>query len=111
MRDSDIDFSTVFIAPTDSPIHLLGDQKGTRFALGSRDSSHAAILPVHFLRAAGLDPEKDLKLVRFDTDSRDGKRIYFSNSLYGTWDAQFYPEGIRGWGAKVDALSGGGLKL
>jgi ABC-type phosphate/phosphonate transport system substrate-binding protein len=36
--------------------------------LGSRDSSHAAILPVHFLRAAGLDPDKDLTLVRFDTD-------------------------------------------
>jgi phosphonate transport system substrate-binding protein len=68
MRDSDIGFSTVFIARADSPIHSLADLKGTRFALGSRDSSHAAILPVHFLRAAGLDPDKDLKLVRFDTD-------------------------------------------
>src|SRR6516225_3840255 len=68
MRDSDVGFSTVFIARADSLIHSLGDLKGTRFALGSRDSSHAAILPVHFLRVAGLDPEKDLKLVRFDTD-------------------------------------------
>jgi phosphonate transport system substrate-binding protein len=68
MRDSDIGFSTVFIARADSPIHSLSDLKGARFALGSRDSSHAAILPVHFLRAAGLDPDKDLKLVRFDTD-------------------------------------------
>jgi phosphonate transport system substrate-binding protein len=68
MRDSDIGFSTVFIARADSPIHSLGDLKGARVALGSRDSSHAAILPVHFLRAAGLDPDKDLKLVRFDTD-------------------------------------------
>jgi selenium-binding protein 1 len=34
--------------------------------------------------------------------SRDGRRVYFSNSLYATWDAQFYPEGIRGWIAKVD---------
>jgi phosphonate transport system substrate-binding protein len=68
MRDSDIGFSTVFIARTDSPIHSLADLRGTRFALGSRDSSHASILPVHFLRAAGLDPDKDLKLVRFDTD-------------------------------------------
>jgi phosphonate transport system substrate-binding protein len=68
MRDSDIGFSTVFITRTDSSIHSLGDLKGTRFALGSRDSSHAAILPVHFLRAAGLDPDKDLKLLRFDID-------------------------------------------
>jgi methanethiol oxidase len=43
--------------------------------------------------------------------SRDGKRIYFSNSLYSAWDAQFYPEGIRGWVVKVDALADGGLKL
>jgi len=68
MRDSDIGFTTVFIARADSPIHSLSDLKGKRFALGSRDSSHAAILPVHFLREAGLDPEKDLNLVRFDND-------------------------------------------
>src|SRR5262249_27887706 len=33
--------------------------------------------------------------------SRDGRRVYFTNSLYSTWDAQFYPEGIRGWMAKL----------
>ena len=43
--------------------------------------------------------------------SRDGKRIYFSNSLYSSWAAQFYPDGIRGWVVKVDALADGGLKL
>jgi len=68
MRDSDVNFTTVFITRTDSPIHKLDDLKGKRFALASRDSSHAAILPVHFLRAGGLDPEKDLKWLRFDTD-------------------------------------------
>jgi phosphonate transport system substrate-binding protein len=68
MRDSDIGFTTVFIALTDSRIHSLGDLKDKRFALGSRDSSHASILPVHFLREAGLDPETDLNLVRFDAD-------------------------------------------
>ena len=34
--------------------------------------------------------------------SRDGKRVYFSNSLYSSWDEQFYPEGIKGWVAKAD---------
>jgi phosphonate transport system substrate-binding protein len=68
MRDSDVNFTTVFITRTDSPIHSLDDLKDKRFALASRDSSHAAILPVHFLRAAGLEPEKDLKVLRFDTD-------------------------------------------
>jgi phosphate/phosphite/phosphonate ABC transporter binding protein len=68
MRDSDVNFTTVFITQTDSPVHSLIDLKGKRFALASRDSSHAAILPVHFLREGGLDPEKDLKVLRFDTD-------------------------------------------
>ncbi|HZM93181.1 MAG TPA: selenium-binding protein SBP56-related protein [Vicinamibacterales bacterium] len=40
--------------------------------------------------------------------SRDGRRIYFTNSLYTPWDSQFYPAGVRGWIAKVDVPSGGG---
>jgi selenium-binding protein 1 len=43
--------------------------------------------------------------------SRDGRRVYFTNSLYSSWDAQFYPEGIRGWMVKADAGPDGGLKL
>lgn len=35
--------------------------------------------------------------------SRDGKRVYVSNSLYGAWDDQFYPEGVGAWLAKIDA--------
>jgi methanethiol oxidase len=41
--------------------------------------------------------------------SRDGKRVYFTNSLYSPWDEQFYPDGIRGWMAKVDVRPGGGI--
>jgi methanethiol oxidase len=41
--------------------------------------------------------------------SRDGKRIYFTNSLYGAIDGQFYPEGIDGWMVKLDADPNGGL--
>src|ERR1700733_10550644 len=26
--------------------------------------------------------------------SRDGKRVYWTNSLYSTWDNQFYPDGV-----------------
>jgi len=43
--------------------------------------------------------------------SRDGRRVYVSNSLYASWDAQFYPEGIRGWVAKLDADPAGGLSV
>jgi len=43
--------------------------------------------------------------------SRDGRRVYLTNSLYASWDAQFYPEGIRGWMAKVDANQEGGISV
>lgn len=42
--------------------------------------------------------------------SRDGKRIYLTNSLYSSWDDQFYHEGLDGWLAKIDADPGGGIK-
>ena len=43
--------------------------------------------------------------------SRDGKRIYLTNSLYAAWDAQFYPEGIDGWFVKLDAGADGSLTV
>jgi selenium-binding protein 1 len=41
--------------------------------------------------------------------SRDGKRVYFTNSLYIPWDEQFYPEGIKGWMVKLNAKPKGGI--
>jgi selenium-binding protein 1 len=43
--------------------------------------------------------------------SRDGKRVYVTNSLYRTWDDQFYPDGVKGWLAKVDVRPNGGIEL
>ena len=43
--------------------------------------------------------------------SRDGRRAYFTNSLYAPWDAQFYPEGIRSWMVKVNVNPQGGMQL
>ncbi|MBA2713925.1 MAG: selenium-binding protein, partial [Rubrobacteraceae bacterium] len=41
--------------------------------------------------------------------SRDGRRVYFTNSLYAPWDAQFYPEGIKGWMVQLNADPKGGI--
>jgi methanethiol oxidase len=41
--------------------------------------------------------------------SRDGRRVFFTNSLYGAVDPQFYPEGIEGWMVKLDVRPGGGI--
>jgi len=41
--------------------------------------------------------------------SRDGRRVYFTNSLYVPWDEQFYPEGVKGWMVKLNAKPDGGI--
>ena len=43
--------------------------------------------------------------------SRDGSRVYVTNSLYGSWDDQFYPDGVGAWMAKIDVAEGGGMTL
>ena len=42
--------------------------------------------------------------------SLDGERVYLTNSLYSTWDNQFYP-GIRGWMTKLDRQGDGTYAL
>jgi selenium-binding protein 1 len=44
--------------------------------------------------------------------SRDGRRVYLTNSLYGAWDDQFYPAGVGSWMVKIDAdPQAGGMTL
>jgi methanethiol oxidase len=42
--------------------------------------------------------------------SLDGRRLYVSNSLYSTWDNQFYP-GLRSWLLRVNCLPEGGMEI
>ena len=43
--------------------------------------------------------------------SRDGKRVYWTNSLYSTWDDQFYEDGVPGVEVMAHANASGGLDL
>jgi selenium-binding protein 1 len=43
--------------------------------------------------------------------SRDGKRVYWTNSLYSTWDDQFYPDGVPAAQVMAYADPNGGLTL
>lgn len=67
MRDSDLGWQTKIIAPTGT-LKSVADLRGKTLAIGSRDSGHAAILPVYFLAQQGLVEGKDYKTLRFDTD-------------------------------------------
>jgi ABC-type phosphate/phosphonate transport system substrate-binding protein len=68
MRDTDVEWWTEILVRTGGPIRQLSDLRGKRIALGSRDSGHAAILPVHFLAQQGLVEGRDYQSLRFDTD-------------------------------------------
>ena len=68
MRDTDIGWTTKIFAATGGPVTKLADLRNRTLALGSRDSGHSAILPVHFLEREGLAEEKDYRALRFNTD-------------------------------------------
>ena len=42
--------------------------------------------------------------------SLDGRRLYVTNSLYSTWDNQFYP-GLRSWLLRVNCHPDGGMEV
>ena len=68
MRDTDVGWMTKILAVRGGPVTTLADVRGRTLALGSRDSGHAAILPVHFLKREGLDETTDFATLRFDSD-------------------------------------------
>jgi ABC-type phosphate/phosphonate transport system substrate-binding protein len=65
MRDTDLAYSTVLVARKGSRLRSAADLTGRCLALGSRDSAHAAILPLHYLEKEGVT---GFDVVRFDTD-------------------------------------------
>lgn len=67
MRDSDRDFHAKVIVRRDAQIDALSDLHGKRLAVGSRDSTQARILPLHFLQQEGVDLGR-VKLIAFDSD-------------------------------------------
>src|SRR5439155_21826140 len=68
MRDTDLGWMTKIVAATGGPISILADLKNRTLALGSRDSGHAAILPVHFLEQQGMREGQDYRTLRFNSD-------------------------------------------
>lgn len=67
MRDSDRDFRCRVLARPQAGLRSIRDLAGRTLAVGSRDSTQARLLPLHFLRKEGVDLSK-VKLLIFDTD-------------------------------------------
>ena len=68
MRDTDLGWTTKIVAVSGGPVTVIGDLANRTLALGSRDSGHAAILPVHFLEREGLVEGRDYRTLRFNSD-------------------------------------------
>jgi len=68
MRDTDLGWMTKIVAVTGGAISTLADLENRILALGSRDSGHAAILPVHFMEQQGMREGRDYRTLRFDSD-------------------------------------------
>jgi ABC-type phosphate/phosphonate transport system substrate-binding protein len=68
MRDTDLGWMTKIVAVTGGPVATLADLGDRTLALGSRDSGHAAILPVHFLEKEGMVEGKHYRSLRFNSD-------------------------------------------
>lgn len=101
MRDTDIDFKSVFITKANSGITSINDLKGKKFALGSADSAQAAILPLKYLENTLKEDIKDVEIVRFNSDL--GKHGDTGRSEFDILDAILNDEidagaiGISSW--------------
>lgn len=68
MRDTDLVWETKILALAGGAVRTIDDLRGKTLALGSRDSGHAAILPVHFLAEQHLEEGRDYRTLRLNTD-------------------------------------------
>ncbi|MGH3829200.1 MAG: phosphate/phosphite/phosphonate ABC transporter substrate-binding protein [Pseudonocardiaceae bacterium] len=66
MRDTDQDLTSVVVVRADSGCSSLSDLKGRVVAVGAVDSPQSTLIPLSYLRAAGLRPEEGITVRRFD---------------------------------------------
>lgn len=66
MRDTDCDLTSVIVVRQDSPIQTVQDLRNKTVAVGAADSPQATLIPLLHLVEAGLEPERDFQVRRFD---------------------------------------------
>lgn len=68
MRDTDRGWRSHIVARGDTGFAAVEDLRGRRVGFGDADSPQAHILPVHALRAQGIDPDREFRADRLDRD-------------------------------------------
>jgi ABC-type phosphate/phosphonate transport system substrate-binding protein len=98
MRDSDRDLTSVVLA---RPGVALAQLRGGRVAVGASDSPQATLLPLLALAEAGLEPGRELEVVRHEVlvgkhgDHVGGEREAVKALLEGRADAACLIDGNR----------------
>ena len=93
MRDSDCDLTSVIAVRRDSAIQCVQDLRHKIVAVGASDSPQATLIPLLHLAEAGLNPEKDFQVRKFDLlvgkhgDHIGGERHAVKALLNGEVDA------------------------
>lgn len=76
VRNGQRGYYALIIARTDSAINTLNDLKGKSFAFGDPVSASSNLMPRGALKAAGLDPAKDVKGVNIPNQSAIAISVY-----------------------------------
>lgn len=66
MRDTDCDLTSVVVVRAASPIQSIADLRGKTVGVGASDSPQATLIPLLHLAEAGLEPDRDFTVQRFD---------------------------------------------
>jgi len=117
MRDSDCDLSSVVVVRADSPIVDAGGLAGRTVATGAIDSPQATLIPLDHLRAAGVEPDRDVQVRRYDIgvglhgDHIGGEREAARALIAGQVDAACMIDGNHLFFAQEGTLPAGSTRV
>lgn len=95
-------YHSVFVVKADSPIRTLEDLRGRRIAMKDPGSTTGHIMPVWMLHRAGLDIDRDVKILLLD-----GARL----EALATGDVDALGSGVRDYEQLVKRFGGGTYRI
>jgi len=117
MRDTDRDLTSVILVRSDSDVRSIADLRGRTIAVGAHDSPQATLIPLEHVRAAGLQPGRDVEVRYYDVlvgkhgDHIGGERDAARALADGQVDAACVIDGNHLLFAKEGVLAAGSTRV